>query len=415
MKHLFIFIFTAFAAFGLAQAPVMNAINGPTAVCSSPSSPLSFSTSASNSPTSYSWSVVPSSSVTITNASNSVTAISFPFSNGTYTIYCYATNGSGSSPTQSFVVTVFETPSITFSGANTFCQGSSTNLSASSTILAASPTLFYNWSPASSLNTNVGPNVIASPVVTTTYVVTATKGMCSNTAAIVITPLNSPTVTANIGYTTICAGSQITLFGMGANTYTWTNGVFNNIPFSPSITNGYIVTGTGSNGCTDTAFAQITLDQLPTFTVASSTSVLCLGQGGAQITINGTGVSYSVNGNPTSTTFSVFPTSTTVYTITSANSLGCQTTQQFTQTVATCIGVKENEGAENNITVYPNPNNGTFHIRSYKTEQLVVTNLLGEIITSTEVGAGENTITDLPAGIYFIQTRTQRLKIVISK
>jgi hypothetical protein len=414
MKKLFTIILTIFAAHGFAQAPVMNAINGPTAVCSSPSSPLSFSTSASNSPTSYSWTVVPSSSVTITNATNSVTSISFPYSTGTYTIYCYATNGSGSSPTQSFVVTVFETPTITFSGANTFCQGSSTNLSASSTILAASPTIFYNWSPASSLNTSSGPNVVAFPIAPTVYTVTATKGICSNTGTISVTPLNSPTVTANVGYVSICAGSQYTLFGNGALTYTWTNNVSNNVPFTPTATNGYIVTGTGANGCTDTAFAQITVNPLPTFTVASSASVLCLGQGAATISINGTGSSYSVNGNPSPATFTIMPTGTTSYTIRSITSSGCFTAQVFTQVVSTCIGLKENSEIAHGLSIYPNPNYGTFTIKSDVTQQAHILNSLGQLVRTTQLAKGENKISDLTPGVYIIQTQTQRIKIVVS-
>lgn len=102
----------------------MNSIVGSSVICSSPSVPSSFSASASNSPTSYSWSIsTPSAGVIIGNASNSITSISFPYTNATYTIYCTATNGFGTSPTVPFVVTVFETPSVTFSGANTFCQG----------------------------------------------------------------------------------------------------------------------------------------------------------------------------------------------------------------------------------------------------------------------------------------------------
>jgi hypothetical protein len=414
MKKLFVILLTIFALGTFAQAPVMNSINGPTAVCSSPSSPLSFSTSASNSPTSYSWSVIPSSSVSITNASSSVTSISFPYSNGTYTIYCYATNGSGSSPTQSFVVTVFETPSITFSGANTFCQGSSTNLSASSTILAASPTIFYNWSPPSGLNTSVGPNVIASPIITTTYVVTATKGMCSNTAAIVVTPLNNPNVNANISYTTICAGSQVTLFGIGAITYTWTNNIFNNIPFSPTITNGYIVTGTDANGCTDTAFAQVTVQQYPTFAVVSSASVFCIGQDPANITITGTGSSYSLNGNPTPPSFTISPTATTNYTITSSTSAGCSTTQLFTQMVSNCIGLTENTGIEHTLNAYPNPNNGSFNLKSGIAQQILVFNSLGQVVRTLQLSTGENKISGLSPGIYIIEARTQRIKIVVN-
>ncbi len=413
MKKLFIILFTFFTLCDLAQAPVMNAITGPTAVCSDPSSPLSFTTSASNSPTSYSWTVIPSSGVTIFNPTSAITNISFPYSNGTYTLYCYATNGSGSSPTESFVVTVFETPTVTFSGANTFCQGSSTNLSASSTILAASPTIFYNWSPASSLNTPFGPNVTAFPTVPTIYTVTATKGFCSNTGTILITPLNNPTVTANITSTSFCAGNSVTLYGIGAQTYTWTNSIFNNVPFTPAVSNNYVVTGTAANGCTASAVSQVIVNQLPIINVSSSASVLCIG-GAANISINGTGVSFSLNAAPVSIPFVISPTVTTTYTITASTSAGCTSSQAFTQVVASCNSIKELETEIFDLLVYPNPNNGSFIISSSATQQASVINSLGQVIKTIDLSSGETKVSGLAAGIYIIQANNQRIKIVVS-
>lgn len=71
----------------------MNPIVGSSVSCSSPSSPLSFNASASNAPTSYSWSVAsPTPGVVITNSTSAVASVSFPYSNATYTLYCLAIN-----------------------------------------------------------------------------------------------------------------------------------------------------------------------------------------------------------------------------------------------------------------------------------------------------------------------------------
>jgi hypothetical protein len=262
-KHLFSFVlFFACSFFSkiFAQAPVITAINGPTAVCSSPSQPMSFTATAINNPTAYAWTVSsPSPGVIIGNPTGSVTSITFPFTNATYTLYCSATNSLGTSPTVSFVVQVFETPSITFSGANSFCQGSSTNLQASATILMASPTINYFWAPGTGLNTQSGPTVTASPSVNTIYTVTATKGICSNTAAITVSVLPRPNVGANPTSASVCPGSSVVLSGTGANTYTWTGGITNGVAFTPTASGFYIVTGTGANGCTDTSGTQVTL------------------------------------------------------------------------------------------------------------------------------------------------------------
>ena len=193
MKKIYPFIL--FLTFGVvvridAQGiPVMNPIQGPAFVCSSPSSPSTFTASASNSPTSFFWSVsAPAAGVSHSNPTGSVCAIGFPYpyANATYTVFCSASNSSGTSQTASFVVQVFETPSVTFSGAQNFCQGSSTQLSASPTIVSASSTLFYQWSPATGLSSTTSHSVIANPSVTTTYTVLLAIGNCTNSTQLTL-------------------------------------------------------------------------------------------------------------------------------------------------------------------------------------------------------------------------------------
>ncbi len=169
--------------------PVMNPIQGPAFACSSPASPNSFTASASNSPTSYFWTVSsPATGVSFSSPSASVCAIGFPYpyANVAYTVYCSASNSFGTSQTASFVVQVFETPSVTFSGAQNFCQGSSTQLSASPTIVSASSTLFYNWTPATGLSSTTSSSVIANPNVTTTYTVLLSIGNCTNSTQLTL-------------------------------------------------------------------------------------------------------------------------------------------------------------------------------------------------------------------------------------
>ena len=51
----------------------------------------------------------------------------------------------------------------------------------------------------------------------------------------------------------ICKGENVTLTALGAETYSWNNGVSDAIAFSPPLgTTTYTVTGTDGNGCTDT-------------------------------------------------------------------------------------------------------------------------------------------------------------------
>ena len=323
MKNIYTILFLiCISNLSFAQIPVMNPISGPSVVCSSPTTPMTFSASAINSPTSYAWSVVNPGGVIIGNPSASITTISFPYSFGTYTIYCSASNGFGTSATTSFVVNVFETPTVTFSGVNFFCSGSSTNLQASSTILQASPTITYSWIPGYGLNVYNQPNVNASPTVTTIYTVTATKGMCSNSSQITVSVLISPTLNAIANPSVICTGNSSTLTASGASTINWTGGVLNGVGFFPPFTNNYTVTGIDPNGCTASLVRTIIVNPPPLVSAGASNTTVC---SGSTVTVFGIGaVNYTwSNGITYGVPFT--PTATTVYSV-SGSSPGCTLT-----------------------------------------------------------------------------------------
>jgi len=91
--------------------------------------------------------------------------------------------------------------------------------------------------------------------VAATYVDTlfgAAQSGCDSiiTTNLTVNPL--PNVTANANpSTTICNGTQLTLTGGGANTYSWDNGVTDAVAFTPTTTLLYTVTGTDNNGCSN--------------------------------------------------------------------------------------------------------------------------------------------------------------------
>ncbi|MGZ4098247.1 MAG: T9SS type A sorting domain-containing protein [Bacteroidia bacterium] len=418
-------IYTLFVLFisvaSYAQVPVMGPITGPTSACSSPAQPNTYNASASNSPTAYAWSVFPSTGVIIANPISANTTINFPYSNGTYTIYCSASNGFGNSSQVTYTVNIFETPTVTFSGANTFCQGSSTALQASSTILAASTTIYYNWTPPTGLNTTSGPNVMASPNVPTTYTVTGTIGNCSNTSTITITPLASPTLSCTIQNNPPCLGQTVTVNVFGASTYTFFGGIMNGVPFTPttSVVN-VLVTGANANGCTDTLATDIFVQQPPSFTAASNHSVICAGNP-AIIYANGNANTYSLNAvqmNPNgvqAASITITPTITTTYTLVGESSPGCKTSTTITQNVASCIGIAEHSsGSATGLILYPNPSKGRFVIISETDDNAIITNELGQVIkTITLIDGKEEAVSGLSEGIYFIVTSTSRKKLVV--
>ena len=84
----------------------------------------------------------------------------------------------------------------------------------------------------------------------TVYDVTVSDGTCTATfSSPVINVYPTPSVTINASSQSVCTGNALTLTASGASNYVWTGGVSNGIPFIPSATAKYVVTGTDANGC----------------------------------------------------------------------------------------------------------------------------------------------------------------------
>jgi hypothetical protein len=79
-------------------------------------------------------------------------------------------------------------------------------------------------------------------------------------------------------------------------------------------------------------------------------------------------------------------------------------------------GIKNNPADENSI-VFPNPSNGSFFIGLNC--KLTIWNIIGEFILEKEVESGEEIITELGKGIYFLNIRTHtgdlNRKLIIEK
>lgn len=245
MKKLIILLLVLYAVFLKAQVPVMNTINGSTMVCSSPSTPNSFTTSASNSPTSYSWSVVPSLSVTVSYPTNSTTPISFPFSLTNYTVYCSASNGFGTSiSSASFELSTINSPTINVSPSYPYvCIGSST------TVIASGANT-YTWS-----NAIIGNSITVSPTITTTYSVIGTNSItgCATNSLVTINIQSLCPVGGGPLNNTICLGQSTPATAGIADNFGWwssppsiiTASTINHSSYtnlSPVITTTYYVT-----------------------------------------------------------------------------------------------------------------------------------------------------------------------------
>jgi gliding motility-associated-like protein len=248
----------------------------------------------------YTWSTL---------ATGSTITIS-PTVTTTYTVVGTALNGCTNTTTKA--VTVNSLPNVTANATSTVvCSGGSVTLTGGGANT-------YTW------NNGVNNGVSFTPVSTQTYVVTGTDGNgCTNSATKIITVSPSLTVTANATSTVVCSGGSVTLTGGGANTYSWNQGVTNGVPFTPSSTQTYVVTGTDGNGCTGTATIIVTVNSLPTVTANATSTVVC---SGGSVTLTGGGANTYTWNNGVNNGVSFMPVSTQTYVVTGTDGNGCTNT-----------------------------------------------------------------------------------------
>ncbi|MCE3278620.1 MAG: Protein of unknown function precursor [Bacteroidetes bacterium] len=351
---------------------------------------------------------------------------------GNYTYYVDAVNANGCYTTERTLVnvTVNPLPSVTATSGNVTVCGNATE---TFTVTSAG-TNNYQWYYENSVTpfdsamitgingeTGFNNDTMTIPMLLTNgwddYYVYATVtnqfncSVNSNNILINVNPL--PVVGINASSTTVCQGTDITLNGTGAVSYTWTDGVNDNVSFAPASTHTYTVTGTDANGCEDTETVDITVNQLPS--VATTTS-------GITITATETGATYqwldcnnsnAIISGESSQDFTAAANGSYAVEVTSN---GCVDTSACV--IITSVGI--NALAENNeISIYPNPANDFININCKADALVNVSNLLGQnlVEVKTNGSIAKIDISSLSPGVYLIsvksETSTHTSRIVI--
>jgi hypothetical protein len=227
----------------------------------------------------------------------------------------------------------------------------------------------------------------------------------------------------------ICSGHSGTLTASGATTYSWsgvntfTNGFF---VVSPMATTLYTLVANTQNtvgpivNCPTTETILVTVNPNPTIMVTAQRQIICKGETN---TLTATGAStYSwSSGSETGSVVTISPNLPTIYTITGTNEFGCESTLLFQANVNNCNSIFENENMLQTISVFPNPNKGTFTVKVETDLTLRLMNNLGQVIKVFSLDSKNNhsiTIENLSHGIYFLvgENKSGKVnqKIVIS-
>lgn len=171
-----------------------------------------------------------------------------------------------------------------------------------------------------------GSTQTVSPITSTTYVVIGTGlNGCQGTDEIDVIVNTNPIVSGGVDQT-ICDGNPVILNGSGANSYTWNNGVLDNVPFFPTIgILTYTVTGTDANGCVNTDQVDVIVSANPNVN-AGVDQIVCEG---IQVTLSGSGAnSYSWDNGISDNTSFLPSVGTFTYTVSGTDGNGCTGTDQ---------------------------------------------------------------------------------------
>ena len=212
----------------------------------------------------YSW--LPANGLSNYNTSNPTTLSSLPV--GTYTYTLTAISG-GCTKTDNVIIKVNALPNVNVGSGVTICKDAAVQIGVS-----PQPGVSYSWSPSIGLSNVSISNPIASPLTTTTYILTATNILnnCTDHASITVTvnTTGAPVVNATAAHNT-CPGEAVQLntsvSGSGIYTYVWSplvnflsSAFISNPIVAPTVTTTYHVLVTNSaNGCSNTATATVTV------------------------------------------------------------------------------------------------------------------------------------------------------------
>ncbi len=224
------------------------------------------------------------------------------------------------------VVAVNPLPLVDAGTNHIICPGSSATLSATG---AAS----YTWLPAGTLNNPATAAPVATPTVTTTYIVTGTDANgCKKTDAVTVVIGPGLTVTAS-NDVTVCAGTSTGLNVTGtANTYSWSPATGLNanntsgVTATPLVTTTYTATVTNTaTGCTGKDSVTVTVNPVPTANAGIDTAA-CSGASVGLLASGGTSYSWLPVSDLSSATIAnpvCTPVTTIQYTVTVTNVQGC--------------------------------------------------------------------------------------------
>jgi len=281
---------------------------------------------------SYVWS--PATGLSCTACTN---PIANPAITTTYTVTGTNANGCVNSTTITVNVSPLPAPPTVISPVN-YC------LNATAAALTATGTsLLWYTSSTGGVGSGIAPVPPTTTVGSTTWYVSQTVTGCeSNRDSITVIVKPLPAITISPAAASICIGQSTTFTASGGVSYRWSPGtslsstVTAAVTANPASTIIYTVTGTGANGCTDTASILVTVNPLPVIIITPVAPTICIG---SDVVLTASGaLTYTWTPSATlssgaGSSVTATPVVTTSYAITGTDINGCVNTGHVTVTV----------------------------------------------------------------------------------
>jgi PKD repeat protein len=225
------------------------------------------------------------------------------------------------------------------------------------------------WTDFGTSATTVNTGILSADAWFRCIVTCGPSALSDSTSAVLVTvnpnpaPVVAVTPNQNVFY---CSGSApILLVASGASTYAWTpniaipNGVGDSAWASPTVNTTYIIVGSDSSGCADTATVNVQVRTTPNVVATTNNDTICSGQStNLQAFVMGPGFGIQYEWNPGALTGSnqvVSPATTTTYVVSALNPQ------------STCTGY-------DTLTITVNPSNNAAFTYSYLNQTVTFVN-----------------------------------------
>jgi uncharacterized repeat protein (TIGR01451 family) len=316
-------------------------LSGDDSFCAGGSTTITANVSGGAPPYSYDWSA---STAPGTANNGTYTAT------GSGTVAVTVTDDNGCSDSDSMGVTANANPSVTLSGDDSFCAGSSTTITAN--VSGGTPPYSYDWSASTAPGTANNGTYTATGTGTVAVTVTDDNG-CSDSDSMGVTENPNPTADAGPDKELLCGEPSVQIGGSPTGsggtppyTYSWTPTAGLDDPTSAnpnaSAAGTYTVRVTDANGCWDEDSVTVTVFDAPTANAGDDKEICPGGSvviGGDPTASGGTppytyswtpteGLDDATIANPTAS-----PSSTTTYSVLVTDDKGCEAVDSVTVTV----------------------------------------------------------------------------------